>query len=93
MICYGIDLKSYNADSLRKSKRKDQPILANKKCIMTFRISRDFFNAYFTKLAGTEQLRKQIEQMLGEEQIRKSWEPALSAFKTVRKKYLCISKG
>ena len=45
-------------------------------------------NDYFTKLAGTEELRKQIEQGNTEKQIRASWEPALSNFKTMRLKYL-----
>jgi uncharacterized protein YbbC (DUF1343 family) len=47
-----------------------------------------FFNAYFTKLAGTTELRKQIEAGTSEEEIRKSWEPALSRYKVMRKKYL-----
>jgi uncharacterized protein YbbC (DUF1343 family) len=47
-----------------------------------------FFNAYFTKLAGTDQLRKQIEAGKTEEEIRKSWEPELSRYKEMRKKYL-----
>jgi uncharacterized protein YbbC (DUF1343 family) len=33
-------------------------------------------------------LRKQIEAGKSEEEIRKSWEPALSRYKEMRKKYL-----
>ena len=47
-----------------------------------------FFNAYFTKLAGNQELRKQIEEGKTEQEIRLSWEPELSRFKMIRKKYL-----
>lgn len=42
----------------------------------------------FELLAGTDQLRKQLKQGFTEEQIRASWEPALSQYKETRKKYL-----
>ena len=42
----------------------------------------------FEKLAGTDQLRKQIKAGMSEEEIRASWEPALSQYKEIRKKYL-----
>jgi uncharacterized protein YbbC (DUF1343 family) len=44
--------------------------------------------AGFDRLAGSPVLRQQIKQGLSEEQIRKTWEPALGNFKTIRKKYL-----
>lgn len=47
-----------------------------------------FFNDFFTKLAGTKKLRKQIEAGISEKEIRKSWESGLKKFKTTRKKYL-----
>lgn len=52
---------------------------------------KDFFflkNNFFDKLAGNGRLRHQIEQKLSEEEIRASWEPALSQYKEIRKKYL-----
>ena len=42
----------------------------------------------FEKLAGTDQLRKQIKAGKSEAEIRASWEPALSKYKEIRKKYL-----
>jgi uncharacterized protein YbbC (DUF1343 family) len=48
----------------------------------------DFFTSYFEKLAGTAELRKQIEDGMTEEQIRESWQPGLEQFKQIRKKYL-----
>jgi len=47
-----------------------------------------FFNPFFEKLAGTDQLRKQIENGLSAEEIRSSWKPDLDQFKQKRKKYL-----
>lgn len=45
-------------------------------------------NNFINKLAGTDQLQQQIKQGLPEEEIRKSWEPELGKFKSIRKKYL-----
>lgn len=45
-------------------------------------------NNFFDKLAGTDQLRKQIVAGASEEEIRASWEEGLAAFKEVRGKYL-----
>ncbi len=44
--------------------------------------------AFFNKLAGSDLLMKQIQQGMSAEAIRKSWEPALASFKSIRKKYL-----
>jgi uncharacterized protein YbbC (DUF1343 family) len=45
-------------------------------------------NIFFNKLAGNSTLMQQIKEEESEEIIRKSWEPALSRFKNIRKKYL-----
>jgi uncharacterized protein YbbC (DUF1343 family) len=50
--------------------------------------SSDFFNNYFVKLAGTDELQKQIENGLTEVEIRKSWQPKLDDFRKTRSKYL-----
>lgn len=47
-----------------------------------------FFTPFFEKLSGTDELRKQIEQGLGEDEIRASWAKDLEAFRQIRKKYL-----
>lgn len=47
-----------------------------------------FFTPFFTKLSGTASLMEQVANGKTEQEIRKSWEPALSAFKLIRKKYL-----
>jgi uncharacterized protein YbbC (DUF1343 family) len=47
-----------------------------------------FFNAFFTKLAGTKKLQQQIESGISENEIRKSWQKDLETFKKMRKAYL-----
>jgi uncharacterized protein YbbC (DUF1343 family) len=42
----------------------------------------------FNRLAGNDVLMLQIKDGKTEQQIRESWEPALSEFKKIRKKYL-----
>ncbi len=50
--------------------------------------STNFFNPFFDKLAGTDQLRKQIQAGMSEEEIRNSWQPALDNYILIRKRYL-----
>lgn len=47
-----------------------------------------FFTKGFERLAGTKELRQQIIAGKTEAEIRKTWEPALSQYKQLRKKYL-----
>ncbi len=85
-ICYGIDLRKYDVNQFRSSKKLDISWLIE--LYNVFPDKAHFFNAYFSKLAGTDQLRKQIEAGKGDAEIRKSWEPALSRYKAMRNKYL-----
>lgn len=47
-----------------------------------------FFTAFFEKLAGTNELRAQVDEGLTMTEIRNSWQKDLEAFKKIRKKYL-----
>ena len=47
-----------------------------------------FFNPFFTKLAGTKKLQRQIEAGTSEDKIRKSWKKGLIEFQKKRSKYL-----
>ncbi|NQX85220.1 MAG: DUF1343 domain-containing protein, partial [Flavobacteriaceae bacterium] len=47
-----------------------------------------FFNAFFTKLAGTKRLQQQIEQGYTAREIRKTWLKDLGNFEIMRQKYL-----
>ena len=51
-------------------------------------VSKKLTDYFFNKLAGNATLMQQIEAGKTEEEIRKSWEPALLKFKEIRKKYL-----
>ncbi|MDO6813505.1 exo-beta-N-acetylmuramidase NamZ family protein [Tenacibaculum soleae] len=79
-LCYGENLQqneflsNLNLSWLIKSYK-----MANKK---------DFFNAFFTKLAGTKKLQQQIEKGFSEAEIKATWVKDLEDFKKVRKKYL-----
>ena len=85
-VCYGIDLENYNTVLLKNTGKINLAWLLD--MYKSFPDKEHFFNAYFTKLAGTDQLRKQIEAGESEKEIRQSWEPALSRYKEMRKKYL-----
>lgn len=80
IICYGEDLTetkklaSLNLSWLIKAKKQNR--------------TKNFFNSFFTKLAGTEKLQNQIEEKITEELIRASWVEDIKAFKNVRKSYL-----
>lgn len=84
--CYGIDLQKAGAEIV-KTKRLNLGYL-----LTMYRKSdkNTFFlkNNFFDKLMGNSELRKQVKQGLSEKQIRESWEPALSEYKTMREKYL-----
>lgn len=80
-LCYGVDLRDHKTLT-----RLDLSFLidaynktANKK---------NFFNSFFTKLAGSQTLQKQIEQGMTADQIRATWSKDLEAFKAMRAPYL-----
>lgn len=85
-ICYGIDLRKYDTKNIVKNGKLNLSWIIS--LYKAFPDKAHFFNAYFTKLAGSETLRRQIEAGKTEEAIRKSWEPGLSRYKLMRKKYL-----
>ncbi|MDT3405412.1 exo-beta-N-acetylmuramidase NamZ family protein [Mucilaginibacter terrae] len=84
--CFGTDYRNYDTGLIRKSAKLDLEWLLS--FYQNFPDKTKFFNAYFTKLAGSTQLQKQIEVGQTEAQIRQSWQPGLSKFKEVRNKYL-----
>ncbi|QPH39652.1 exo-beta-N-acetylmuramidase NamZ family protein [Pedobacter endophyticus] len=92
-VCYGLDLRNYDVEKLRASKQVNISWL-----IELYNASprkEDFFNTKLSKALGTiEKLvgdgnfRQQVIDGKSEKEIRASWEPGLSAYKTMRKKYL-----
>ena len=85
-VCYGLDLKNYNTDTLRRSGKLNLAwVIALYK---QYPDKEHFFIPYFTRLAGNKTLQQQIIAGKTEAEIRASWEPALSNFKVTRSKYL-----
>ena len=48
----------------------------------------EYFNGYFNKLAGTEELKEQIIEGKSEDEIKKSWQGDIDEFLDIRAKYL-----
>lgn len=89
--CYGALVAVREADALKMIDGK----LQIKWLLEAYRAYPEqgkFFIPYFEKLAGTAVLRKQIQQGLSEEAIRKSWEPGLAQFRKIRKQYLLYAE-
>jgi uncharacterized protein YbbC (DUF1343 family) len=92
-LCYGLDLRNYDVKKLRKSGKiniqwmmelyKNYPF---KEKFFDSKLSREM--GVIERLAGNELFRKQIIEGISEDEIRKTWEPGLSQFKEMRKKYL-----
>lgn len=85
-VCYGIDLKDYDTGALKKNGKINLSWLID--LYKIFPDKAHFFNAYFTKLAGTEELKKQIEAGKTEAEIRQTWTAGLDTYKVMRRKYL-----
>lgn len=87
-VCYGYDLSEIDVQKTTGNQ------LSLKWLIDAYRLFPDkdhfFLNtgAFFNKLAGNATLQQQLKEGRTEEEIRRSWEPALTQFKTIRKKYL-----
>ena len=91
--CYGLDLRQYDTKKLRKSGKLNLSWLMELYRAYPEK-DRFFDRSYskqmgdFNKLAGTENLKKQIIAGTSEVNIRKSWEPGLANYKKTRTKYL-----
>ena len=48
----------------------------------------EFFNPFFTKLAGVKLLQQQLEMGMTADEIRESWKPGLERYKKLRAPYL-----
>ncbi|WP_343022576.1 DUF1343 domain-containing protein [Flavobacterium sp. PL12] len=80
-LCFGEDLSSYK----RVNKLELKWLI---KAYQNTADKKNFFNAFFTKLAGTKKLQTQIENGVSESKIRQSWQKDLNSFKKMRSNYL-----
>ncbi|MBL7738099.1 MAG: DUF1343 domain-containing protein [Chitinophagaceae bacterium] len=95
-LCYGWDLSGTPEEVAGKMENKIQlkwlmeayKLFPQKDSFFIFPRSGKMEESFFNKLAGNNDLWQQIKAGKSEEEIRKSWEPALTEFKQIRKKYL-----
>jgi len=84
--CRGFDMSGVDPKEVYKNNQLNLRLL-----ISFYQDAKDkdaFFTPFFKKLAGTDQLQKQIKEGLTEAEIKRSWAADLEAFKTMRSKYL-----
>lgn len=92
-VCYGIDLRNFDVNKLRKEKKinlswiielyKAHP---NKENFFNSKLSNQM--GVIENLIGSELFRTQIINGVSENDIRNSWEPKLSQYKAKRLNYL-----
>lgn len=92
-VCYGLDLRNYDVSILRKKKQINLQWMIELYNASPYK--EKFFDSKLSnqintieKLEGSGLLRQQIKEGRSEAEIRQSWEPGLSAYKEMRKKYL-----
>lgn len=92
-LCYGMDLRNYSIEDLKKSKRVHIQWIID--MYTTYPNKIDFFNSKLSRqigsidlLAGTREFKKQIQAGKTVQEIQESWEPELGNYKKMRKKYL-----
>ncbi len=94
--CYGWNLGGTPNEVLKKIDNRIQlkwlieayKLFPNKDSFFIIPKSGKMEEAFFNKLSGNNELWQQIKAGKPEEEIKKSWEPALNEFKKIRKKYL-----
>lgn len=91
-ICYGWNVSGTPEEVLKMIDGR----LQLKYLLEAYRLFPDKENFFrkdngFNRLAGNDELMKQIKEGKTEEEIRASWEPKLGEFKKIRKKYLLYS--
>jgi uncharacterized protein YbbC (DUF1343 family) len=84
--CFGIDLKNISTVKIRAAGQINLSWLIE--LYKAFPDKQHFFIPYFTKLAGTKELQKQITEGKTEDEIRSSWASGLKKFKHTRSRYL-----
>jgi uncharacterized protein YbbC (DUF1343 family) len=88
--CKGYDLSGNAITSLQKENKLKINYILNFYQKAPQSLKDKFFlkTGFFHKLVGNKELMEQIKNGKSEEEIRKSWEKELNAYKKLRKKYL-----
>lgn len=85
-LCYGIDFRKMDLESIRKQKELNLKLLLN--LYQQYPEKASFFTPFFNKLAGNDILMQQIKDGKTEKEIRASWKKGLDNYKERRKNYL-----
>jgi len=92
-VCYGIDLRNYDVNEMRKTKRINLQWMIE--LYTAYPYKDKFFDRTQSKqmgsidgLSGDAEFKKQIIAGKTVKEIQDSWEPKLSGYKVMRKKYL-----
>lgn len=92
-VCYGLDLRTYDVGQLRKTKRINLDWMLQ--LYQAYPDKARFFDRTQSKqignidgLAGDANFKAQVMAGKSAAEIQASWEPALSRYKVMRKKYL-----
>lgn len=95
-VCYGWNLSGTPEEVLRQTGNSIQlkwlleayRLFPKKDSFFIYPPSGKMEESFFNKLAGNNDLWQQVRQNKSEEEIKKTWQPGLTAFKAIRKKYL-----
>ena len=85
-LCYGVNAKLQVGVLLKRN--TINLTLLNEFYIHSKNQQAHFFDKNFNYHSGNDELKQQIIQSYSPEEIRASWQPAIDAFKVIRKKYL-----
>ncbi|MCB0401578.1 MAG: DUF1343 domain-containing protein [Flavobacteriales bacterium] len=85
-LCHGYDLSTFGQEYIKSNPKINLFWLID--VYSSYPEKDKFFNESFNLLAGSDQLQKQLKEGVSEQEIYKSWQPGLKAFKVTRKKYL-----
>ena len=92
-ICYGLDLRNYDVELLRRKKKINLQWMMELYKASPYK--EKFFDSKLSKemgvierLSGSALFRQQIIDGKSEKEIRESWEPGLTKYKVMRKNYL-----
>ena len=92
-VCYGLDLRNYNTDTLIREKRINLSWIKElyaaypqKDKFFDHTVSKEIGNVDFR--TGDSRFKEQVAQGVSDEEMRQSWEPALGNYKKMRLQYL-----
>jgi uncharacterized protein YbbC (DUF1343 family) len=83
-LCYGLDLRNGSYTLMHPRKINLGLVIS----VYETLANTDFFDENFNYHAGNSELQQQLKNKVSEQEIRKSWEADLQAFRALRSKYL-----